>query len=97
MRVSHLSLGDFRNYSSAELSLEPGANLLLGRNGQGKTNLVEAIGYFASLRSHRASGDSPMIRSGADAAIMRMKVEAAERDVLLARAASHGPRQSASR
>lgn len=83
MRVSHLSLGDFRNYSSAELSLEPGANLLLGRNGQGKTNLVEAIGYFASLRSHRASGDSPMIRSGADAAIMRMKVEAAERDVLL--------------
>ena len=83
MRVSHLSLGDFRNYSSAELSLRPGANLLLGRNGQGKTNLVEAIAYFASLRSHRTSGDGPLIRSGADAAVMRMKVEAAERDVLL--------------
>lgn len=83
MRVSHLSLGDFRNYLTAELSLQPGANLILGRNGQGKTNLVEAIAYFASLRSHRTSGDSPLIRSGADAAIMRMKVEAADRDVLL--------------
>lgn len=83
MRVSHLSLGDFRNYQSAELSLEPGANLLLGRNGQGKTNLVEAIAYFASLRSHRTSGDSPLIRAGSEAAIMRMKVEAADRDVLL--------------
>ena len=83
MRVSHLSLGDFRNYRSAELTLHPGPNLLLGRNGQGKTNLVEAIAYFASLRSHRTSGDAPLIRAGADAAVMRMKVEAAERDVLL--------------
>lgn len=83
MRVSHLSLGDFRNYRAAELSLMPGANLLLGRNGQGKTNLVEAIGYFASLRSHRTSSDAPLIRSGADAAIMRMRIEADERDVLL--------------
>lgn len=83
MRVSHLSLGDFRNYRTAELSLEPGANLLLGRNGQGKTNLVEAIAYFASLRSHRTSGDGPLIRSGADAAVMRMKVEASDREVLL--------------
>lgn len=83
MRVSHLSLADFRNYQTAELSLRPGPNLLLGRNGQGKTNLVEAIGYFATLRSHRTSGDAPLIRAGSEAAIMRMKVEAAERDVLL--------------
>lgn len=83
MRVAHLSLGDFRNYATAELELAPGPNLLVGRNGQGKTNLVEAIAYFATLRSHRATGDSPLIRAGADAAIARLRVEASERDVLL--------------
>lgn len=83
MRVAHLSLGDFRNYVTAELELAAGPNLLVGRNGQGKTNLVEAIAYFAILRSHRASGDAPLIRSGADSAIARLRVEAAERDVLL--------------
>ncbi len=83
MRVAHLSLGDFRNYRSAELELAAGPNLLVGRNGQGKTNLVEAIGYFATLRSHRVTGDAALIRAGADAAIMRMRVEASQRDVLL--------------
>ncbi|WP_024356936.1 DNA replication/repair protein RecF [Leucobacter chironomi] len=83
MRVAHLSLGDFRNYATAELELTAGPNLLVGRNGQGKTNLVEAIAYFAILRSHRATGDGPMIRAGADSAIARLKVEAAQRDVLL--------------
>ena len=83
MRVSHLSLGDFRNYRTAELELAAGPNLLVGRNGQGKTNLVEAIAYFATLRSHRTTGDGPLIRSGSDAAVMRMQVHAAERDVLL--------------
>ncbi|WP_336652483.1 MULTISPECIES: DNA replication/repair protein RecF [unclassified Leucobacter] len=83
MRVAHLSLGDFRNYATAELELQAGPNLLVGRNGQGKTNLVEAIAYFAILRSHRASGDVPMIRAGAESAIARMRVEAAQRDVLL--------------
>ena len=83
MRVAHLSLGDFRNYRTAELELRSGANLILGPNGQGKTNLVEAIAYFATLRSHRTSSDTPLIRAGADAAIARMKLEAAGRDVLL--------------
>ena len=83
MRVAHLSLADFRNYRSAELGFAPGPNLIVGRNGQGKTNLVEAIGYFASLRSHRVSSDAPLIRSGSEAAVMRLRVEAAERDVLL--------------
>lgn len=83
MRVAHLSLGDFRNYHSAELPLRPGANLLVGRNGQGKTNLVEAIGYFATLRSHRVSTDSAMIKAGAPAAILRMRVVAGEREVVL--------------
>ena len=83
MRVAHLSLVDFRNYRTAELELEAGPNLLVGRNGQGKTNLVEAIGYFATLRSHRVTSDAPLIRAGAEAAIARMKVAAADRDVML--------------
>ncbi|UOR01573.1 DNA replication/repair protein RecF [Leucobacter allii] len=83
MRVAHLSLADFRNYASAELALESGPNLLVGRNGQGKTNLVEAIAYFATLRSHRVTGDAALIRAGRDAAVARLKVAADERDVLL--------------
>lgn len=83
MRVSHLSLSDFRNYERAELELLPGPNLLFGRNGQGKTNLVEAIAYFSSLRSHRVTGDSALVRAGAESAVMRMKVEAVERSVTL--------------
>ena len=83
MRVAHLSLGDFRNYQTAELELAAGPNLLVGRNGQGKTNLVEAIAYFATLRSHRVTGDAPLIRAGEAAAIMRMKIEADAREVQL--------------
>lgn len=83
MRVSHLSLSDFRNYRSAELDLERGANLLVGRNGQGKTNLVEAIAYFAVGRSHRVSTQAPLIRSDASSAVMRMLVQAASREVIL--------------
>ncbi len=83
MRVAHLSLGDFRNYAAAELALHAGPNLIVGKNGQGKTNLVEAISYFATLRSHRVSSDSAMIRAEQPAAILRMRVAAGDRDVLL--------------
>ena len=83
MRVTHLSLSDFRNYHSAEVGFAPGPNLVIGRNGQGKTNLIEAISYFASLSSHRVSSDSALIRAGESAAVARMKVAVGERDVLL--------------
>lgn len=83
MRVAHLSLRDFRNYATAELPLSAGANLLVGRNGQGKTNLAEAIGYFSSLRSHRVSSDAPLVKFGEQASFLRMRVEANERTVLL--------------
>lgn len=83
MRVTHLSLSDFRSYHSAEVGFAPGANLVIGRNGQGKTNLVEAISYFASLSSHRVSSDAALIRAGENAAVARMKVAVGERDVLL--------------
>lgn len=83
MRVVQLALTDYRNYATADLTLHPGANLLVGRNGQGKTNLVESIGYLSTLGSHRVSSDQALIRSGADAAIVRARVAHAERELLL--------------
>lgn len=83
MRVTDLSLVDFRNYRSADVSFAPGSNLVIGRNGQGKTNLVEAIAYFASLDSHRVSGDAALIRAGCDTAVARMRVAVRDREVLL--------------
>ncbi|MGA7147896.1 MAG: DNA replication/repair protein RecF [Microbacterium sp.] len=83
MIVEQLSLVDFRNYAVAEVSLAPGPNVFVGRNGQGKTNLAEAIGYFATLGSHRVSNDAPMVRDGADAAIIRARLAHGDRRVLL--------------
>lgn len=83
MRVSHLTLKDFRNYSGADVAFSPGLNLVLGRNGQGKTNLVEAISYFSHLSSHRVTTDSALLRSGQESAVARMQVVSGERNVLL--------------
>ncbi|WP_127473618.1 DNA replication/repair protein RecF [Microbacterium sulfonylureivorans] len=83
MIVEQLSLVDFRNYAVAEVSLGRGPNVFVGRNGQGKTNLAEAIGYFATLGSHRVSNDAPMVRDGADAAIIRARLAHGDRQVLL--------------
>jgi DNA replication and repair protein RecF len=81
--VSRLSLTDYRNYESADVEFPAGATLLVGSNGQGKTNLVEAIGYLSTLGSHRVSTDAALIRSGRDAAIVRAKLEHGERSMLL--------------
>jgi len=62
MYIRHLSLGDFRSWSSAELPLQPGRSVLIGANGQGKTNLIEAIGYLSTLGSHRVAQDAPLLR-----------------------------------
>ena len=83
MHVRHLSIGDFRSYPTAELALEPGVTTLVGLNGQGKTNLVEAIGYVASLSSHRVATDQPLVRFGADRAIVRAAVVRDERESLV--------------
>ncbi|WP_394553733.1 DNA replication/repair protein RecF [Agromyces sp. MMS24-JH15] len=83
MHVARLSLVDFRNYARAELELGPGATVLVGRNGQGKTNLVESIGYLATLASHRVSGDQALVRAGADAAIVRALLAHGDREVLV--------------
>jgi DNA replication and repair protein RecF len=81
--VAQLSLADFRNYRTLDVELVPGPNVFVGANGQGKTNLVEAIAYLSTLASHRVSNDQALIRSGADAAIVRARLEHADRDVLL--------------
>jgi DNA replication and repair protein RecF len=79
MYVSHLSLLDFRSYASADVELEPGVNAFVGRNGRGKTNLVEAIGYVATLGSHRVATDAPLIRSGAARAVVRTRIVRGDR------------------
>ena len=83
MRAVHLSLTDYRNYAEAEVALAPGPNLFVGPNGQGKTNLVEALGYLSSLGSHRVSQDSALIRQGHDSAIIRARLAHREREVLV--------------
>ena len=82
MRVTHLSLTDFRNYASAEVGFVPGPNLIVGRNGQGKTNLIEALGFLSTLSSHRVSSDKAMIRAGQDAGIIRARLEYNGREIL---------------
>ncbi|MFW5415404.1 DNA replication/repair protein RecF [Nocardiopsis sp. CNT-189] len=74
MYVSHLQLADFRCYESVHLEFEPGISTFVGPNGQGKTNLVEAVGYVATLGSHRVSGDAPLVRRGAERAVVRSAV-----------------------
>lgn len=74
MHVAHLSLHDFRSYATAEVALGPGVTAFVGRNGQGKTNLVEAIDYLSRLQSHRVATDAPLVRAGAPQAVVRAAV-----------------------
>ncbi len=71
MYLRRLAVVDFRSWEHAELDLEPGVTVLVGPNGVGKTNLVEAVGYLATLGSHRVSGDGPLVRRGAERALVR--------------------------
>ena len=83
MHLTRLALTDFRSYRSVDLTLEPGTTLFGGPNGEGKTNLVEAVGYVATLSSHRAAHDAPLIRHGAEQAIIRAQVHDEVRDSLV--------------
>ncbi|WP_310728117.1 DNA replication/repair protein RecF [Streptomyces sp. N2A] len=83
MHVTHLSLADFRSYARVEVPLDPGVTAFVGPNGQGKTNLVEAIGYLATLGSHRVSSDAPLVRMGAERAVVRAAVTRGERQQLI--------------
>ena len=83
MYVRHLTVSNFRSYETAELPLSPGVTTLVGLNGQGKTNLVEAIGYLATLSSHRVATDQPLVRFGADQAVIRGVVVRDGRETLI--------------
>lgn len=83
VHVAHLSLTDFRSYASVELGLEPGVTAFVGPNGQGKTNLVEAMGYVATHSSHRVATDAPLVRQGASRAIIRCAVHRDDRRALI--------------
>ena len=77
MFVDHLQLTDFRSYEWVDLPLEAGVTTFVGANGQGKTNLVEAIEYLSTMNSHRVASEVPLVRSGAVRAIVRAGVQAA--------------------
>lgn len=83
MHVTHLSLADFRSYARVEVPLDPGVTAFVGANGQGKTNLVEAVGYLSTLGSHRVSSDAPLVRMGAERAVIRAAVTQGERSQLI--------------
>lgn len=81
--VTHLALTDFRCYSSVDLILPPGVTVVSGANGQGKTSLLEALGWAATARSFRGVPDAALVRSVADAAYLRVTVEEPEREQML--------------
>lgn len=83
MYLEHLSLTDFRSYAQVDLTLSPGVTVLVGSNGLGKTNLVEAIGYLSTLSSHRVSQDGPLLRFGTERALIRAQLVRAEQKVMV--------------
>ncbi|RLV57291.1 DNA replication/repair protein RecF [Aeromicrobium phragmitis] len=83
MHVARLSLVDFRSYPSVDIELSPGATAFVGANGQGKTNLVEAIDYLSRLDSHRVASDAPLVRAGAERAVVRADVVKEGRSALI--------------
>jgi DNA replication and repair protein RecF len=83
VHLTRLALIDFRSYTSADLTLTPGVTTLSGPNGEGKTNLAEAIGYVATLGSHRVATDTPLVRQGAERAIIRAAITSVRGSALI--------------
>jgi DNA replication and repair protein RecF len=83
MQLARLEVVDFRNHPDVQVDFEPGVNLLVGSNGVGKTNLLEAVSYLATLSSYRAGQDAALVRSGAEAAVVRALVLHGTRRVLV--------------
>ena len=83
MFIKHLALNNFRNHTSTDVALAAGVVLFIGENGQGKTNLVEAVRYASTLESHRVAGYQPLIKAGQTSALARVLVTHEGRDVLL--------------
>jgi DNA replication and repair protein RecF len=83
MYVRQLALVDFRSYAEADVDLGPGVSVFVGPNGQGKTNLVEAVAYLATQRSHRVAADQALVRQGAARALVRSVLRRGTREVRL--------------
>src|SRR4029453_8323874 len=83
MRLGRLEVVDFRNHDARAVELPAGVSVLVGPNGVGKTNLLEAVGYLATLGSHRVGQDASLIRAGATAAVIRAAVRRAGRRLLV--------------
>ena len=83
MRVTHLHLTDFRSYADQEIEFGPRVTTLVGRNGQGKTNVVEAVRYLSTLSSHRVASEAPLIRQGCARAVVRARVEKSGRSLAI--------------
>jgi len=83
VHVAHLTLHDFRSYADLDVALSAGPTAFVGRNGQGKTNIVEAIDYLSRLASHRVAGDQALVRAGAEQALVRADVVRDGRNALL--------------
>jgi len=81
--VSHLTLHSYRSYDTLEVPLEAGVTAFIGRNGQGKTNIVEAVDYLSRLASHRVASDAPLVKQGADQAVIRAVVVKDGREALI--------------
>lgn len=83
MRLTRLWLTDFRSYASADIEFAPGVTALLGANGEGKTNIMEAIGYLATLSSFRGAPNDALVRAGASSAVIRAEGEREGRQLLI--------------
>jgi DNA replication and repair protein RecF len=83
VHLTRLALTDFRSYAAVDVPLAPGVTIFSGPNGEGKTNLVEAVGYVATLTSHRSAQDTPLIRAGAEQAIIRAAISTTPSDALV--------------
>ncbi|SDT73668.1 DNA replication/repair protein RecF [Actinoplanes derwentensis] len=83
MHVRRVELTDFRSYERVAVDLEPGVSVFVGQNGMGKTNLIEALGYVATLDSHRVAMDAPLVRSGAKSAVVRCALVHDGRELLV--------------
>ena len=80
MFVDHLQLADFRSYAAVDVPLGAGVTTFVGANGQGKTNLVEAVEYLSTMSSHRVATEVPLVRAGAERAVVRARVQAGLED-----------------
>ena len=83
MYVRRVELTNFRSYERVAVDFDPGVTVLVGQNGTGKTNLIEALGYVATLDSHRVATDAPLVRAGASSAVIRCEIAHEGRELLV--------------